>query len=179
LHQQDSVGLVTFDNQIRAHIRPSSNPSHIQQILEVMESAQPKAKTSCGPIFHELAERFKKRGVVLILSDFFDDVQSLMAGVKHFRHRRHDVVMGHVLDAAELEFPFSRPTLFKGLEQLPDVQTDARTLRHAYLEEFGRFLTSVSAACRTHGIEHRQMRTDMDVAATLSNFLATRMAKVS
>jgi hypothetical protein len=109
LHQQDAVGLVTFDQEIRANVAPSSNASHLRSLLQVMEDVQPVAKTATGPIFHELAERFRKRGVVMILSDLFDEVGSLMAGLKHFAHRRHDVILLHVLDPAELEFPFRKP----------------------------------------------------------------------
>ncbi len=96
LQQQDSVGLATFDNEIRSLVRPSSNPSHLKQLLHVMEHTQPQRKTRTGPIFHDLAERLKRRGLVLILSDLFDDVPSMLAGLKHFRHRRHDVVVLHV-----------------------------------------------------------------------------------
>ncbi len=110
-----------------------------------MEAAEVRAKTATGPIFHELAERFRKRGVVFILSDLFDDVASMMAGLKHFRHRRHDVILFHVLDAAEVEFPFRSPTLFKGLEQMPDVVADPRSLRKAYLQRTGRLPARTAA----------------------------------
>src|SRR5438105_39511 len=93
LAQQDSVGLVTFDRAIRALVRASSNPSHLQQLLHVMQETVPERKTATGPIFHDLAERLKKRGIVLILSDLFDNIESLMAGLKHFRHRRHEVII--------------------------------------------------------------------------------------
>ena len=178
VHQQDSVGLVTFDDQIRAHIRPSSNPSHLQQILRVMETTQAAGKTSTGPIFHELAERFTKRGVVVILSDLFDDVDSMMAGLKHFRHRRHDVILLHVLDPAESDFPFNRPTLFKGLEQYSEVLTDPKSLRKAYLDEFGQFLHRVRRGCRQTGMEYRQIRTDQPLDTVLPGYLAQRAAKI-
>src|SRR5271170_6574109 len=79
LQQQDSVGLVTFDREIRALVRASSNPSHLKQLLHVMEQTAAERKTQTGPIFHDLAERLKKRGVVAIFSDLFDDVRSLLA----------------------------------------------------------------------------------------------------
>jgi len=89
LKQQDSVGLATFDHQLRASVRPGSNPSHWEQLIRVMEEAVPARKTSVGPIFHELAERLRRRGIVVVLSDMFDDVEGMVAGLKHFRHRRH------------------------------------------------------------------------------------------
>ena len=178
LQQQDSVGMVTFDNEVRALVRPSSNPSHMKQLLHVMERTQPERKTQTGPIFHDLAERLKKRGVVLILSDLFDNVDSLLAGLKHFRHRRHDVILFHILDAAEIDFPFSHPTLFKGLEQLPEVMADPRSLRRAYLDEFQKFRQAVQTGCRSCQIDYQIMRTDQPLDIALSTYLASRMAKV-
>src|SRR5690606_34031581 len=99
-------------------------------------------------------------GVVILLSDLFDDVGSLATGLKHLRHRRHDVIAGHVLDAAELDFPFTQPTMFKGLEEMPEVLADARALRRAYLAEFGKFLHGVRECCRGQRIDYQQMRTD-------------------
>ena len=97
---------MTFDSEIRALVRASSNPSHLKQLLHVMEHSASERKTSTGPIFHDLAERFKKRGIVMVLSDLFDDVDAMMAGLKHLRHRRHEVILMHVLDPAEMDFPF-------------------------------------------------------------------------
>ena len=175
LQQQDSVGVVTFDNEIRAIVRPGSNPSHLKQLLRVMEEAVPERKTNTGPIFHDLAERFKKRGIVVILSDLFDDVDSIAAGLKHFRHRRHDVIVMHVLDPAELDFPFQQTTLFEGLEQLPEVVAEPRALRKAYLSQFGRYVRRLQKECRALGIDYVQMRTDRPLDVVLSSYLASRM----
>lgn len=177
LQQQDSVGLATFDKELRALVRASSHPSHLKQLLHVMEETVPERKTAAGPIFHDLAERLKKRGIVLVLSDLFDDVPSMMAGLKHFRHRRHEVVVFHVLDPAELDFPFRQVTLFKGLEQLPDVLTDARALRKAYLQEFNQFLHQVKQGCRQHRIDYVLLRTDQPLDVALSSYLASRMMR--
>jgi len=178
LQQQDSVGMVTFDNEIRALIRPSSNPSNLKQLLYVMENTVPQRKTQTGPIFHELAERLKRRGLVLILSDLFDDVPSMLAGLKHLRHRRHDVVVFHVLDPAELDFPFRQTTMFRGMEQMPDVLTDPRALRRAYLEEFNKFLRAVNKGCRAQYIDYVLLRTDQSLDLALSSYLASRMNRV-
>jgi len=178
LQQQDSVGLVTFDREIRALVRESGNPSHLKQLLHVMEQSRPERKTATGPIFHDLAERFKKRGIVVILSDLFDDVDSMLAGLKHFRHRRHDVILFHVLDPDELDFPFRQMTLFRGLEQLPHVVADPRGLRRAYLREFDRFVRGIKKGCRIHQIDYVQMRTDLSFDVALSSYLASRMTRV-
>lgn len=178
LHQQDNAGLVTFDREVRALVRPSSNPSHLKQLLHVMQESAAERKTESGPIFHDLAERFKKRSLVVIFSDLFDDVDSMMAGLKHFRHRRHDVILFHVLDPAELDFPFRRITLFRGLEQLPAVAVDPRALRKAYLREFDAYVRRLKKGCRMHRIDYVQMRTDRSLELALSSYLSSRMTRV-
>ena len=178
LKQQDAVGLSTFDNQIRAMIRPAGNPSHLEQILHVMEAVVPGKKTAAGPIFHELAQRLTKRGVVIVLSDLFDDVESLAAGLKHFRHRRHDVVLLHVLDPAELEFPFRGPTEFKGLEEFPEVQADPAVIRRAYLRELNAYRQSLEQACRREHIDYFLLRTDQPLDLALTQVLATRQRRL-
>jgi len=177
LQQQDSVGLVTFDHEVRALLRPSGNPSHWKQLLRLMEDSRPERKTSTGPIFHDLAERLKKRGIVAIFSDLFDDVPAMLAGLKHFRHRRHEVVLFHVLDPAELDFPFEQTTLFKGLESLPEVLSDPRALRKAYLEEFGAFVKQVQIGCREQRIDYVQLRTDQSLGLALASYLSLRMTR--
>ncbi len=178
LEQQDSVGMVTFDNEIRALVRASSNPSHLKQLLYVMENCEAQRKSQTGPIFHDLAERLKRRGLVLVLSDLFDNVDAMMAGLKHFRHRRHEVVVFQVLDPAELDFPFRQTTLFRGLEDLGDVLTDPKALRKAYLAEFNRFLQAVRKGCRAQNIDYVQLRTDQPLDVALSSFLAARMTRM-
>jgi uncharacterized protein (DUF58 family) len=177
LEQQDSVGLATFDTDLRALVRPSSNPSHMTQLLHVMSESVPEKKTALGAIFHDLAERLKKRGVVIVLSDLFDRVPEILTGLRHFRHRRHEVIVFHILDPAELDFPFQQTTLFKGLEALPEVVADPRTLRKAYLREFGRFLHEVRQGCREQQIDYVQLRTDQSLVVALSAYLASRLTR--
>jgi uncharacterized protein (DUF58 family) len=178
LRQQDAVGLATFDDQIRALVRPAGNPSHLEQLLAVMESARGGAKTAAGPIFHELAQRLTKRGVVIVVSDFFDELSSLAAGLKHFRHRRHDVVLLHVLDPAELDFPFRGPTEFKGLEGLSEVAADPQIIRRAYLRELAAFRESLESECRRQHIDYFLLRTDQPLDAALTQVLAARERSV-
>ena len=174
LHQQDSVGLVAFDGAIRTLIRASSNPSHLKEILRVIEDLSAEKKTSTGPIFHDLAERLKRRGIVIVLSDMFDDVDTMLTGLKHLRHRRHEVIVMHVLDPAEVDFPFDRLALFRGLEQWPEMLVEPRALRKAYLTEFGRYLHRIKAGCRAQAIDYVPMRTDQSLEVVLSSYLASR-----
>jgi len=172
LHRQDSVGLAMFDSEIRAVIRAGGNPSRLKDILRAIEDATAGRKTSIGPILHELAERLKRRGVVILLSDLFDDADAVIAGLKHLRHRRHEVAVFHVLDPAEIDFPFDRTTLFRCLEGFPNVVAEPQAVRKAYRDEFGRFLRRVQAGCREAGVDYVPMRTDASLEAALAGFLA-------
>src|SRR3954447_8877912 len=119
LHQSDSIGFATFDNQIRTFLRPSGQPSHLKEIVHRMNAGTGAEKSRMGPLLHDLAERLNRRSIIFIVSDMFDEVPELISGMKHLRHRRHEVVLWHTLDAAELDFPFQEATLFRGLEAYP------------------------------------------------------------
>jgi uncharacterized protein (DUF58 family) len=178
LHQRDSVGLVTFDHEIRRLIRPSSSPTQLKQLVDVMEQTTAAHKTRTGPILHDLAERLARRGIVVILSDLFDDVESTLAGLKHFRHRRHDVIIFHVLDPAEIEFPFQQVTMFKGLEALGEVVAEPRSLQAAYQKELRSFLKQVKTGCRAQQIDYVTVRTDEPLDVVLTAFLSARKKRV-
>lgn len=174
LRQQDAVGLATFDNQVRNFIRASSQPAHLKQLCHVMEQAPASGESSIGPILHDLAERLKRRGLVLIISDFFDDVDQILLGLKHFRHRRHEVVVLQIIDPAEQDFPFRDPTLFRGLEGGPETMTDPRALKSAYQREFESFLLAIRRGCREMHMDHLLLRTDAPLEIVLSQFLSSR-----
>lgn len=177
LHQQDSVGLVTFDDQIRKLLRPASQPSQLKEIVRQLNQGPQREKTRLAPIFHEMAERIPRRALIVILSDLFDDVSDLLAGLKHLRHKRHDVVVFHVMDGAELDFPFQEATLFRGLEQHPELLTDPRSLRDSYLEEIGGFVQDLKRGCRGQNMDYVQLRTDANLGLALSSYLAHRLLR--
>lgn len=178
VRQQDSVGLVTFDDRVRQLIRPASSATHLRQLVHVMEQTESVHKTQTGPIFHELAERFTRRGIVFIFSDLFDDVDAMLAGLKHFRHRRHDVVVVHLFDPAELDFPFQRATLFHGMEEMGDLLVEPAQLRKAYQNEVTKFAAKVRAGCLEQQADYLQIRTDQPLDLVLTNYLAKRRRRV-
>jgi len=177
LHQQDSVGLVTYDNQVRQFLRPASQPSHLKQIVNCLNRGAGRERTRLAPIFHDLAERITRRGIVIVLSDLFDEPDDILAGLKHLRHKRHEVIVMHVLDRAELEFPFQEATLFRGLEAFPELLTDPRSLRDGYLEQVQGFVAELQKGCLTQNINYVQLRTDASLGVVLSAYLAQRLAR--
>jgi uncharacterized protein (DUF58 family) len=178
LRQQDAVGLMTFDRQIREHVRPSSSAAHLQQIVHVLEHTQPRERTALGSLLGQLARSLPRRGIVVVLSDLFDDLAQLMDGLHRLRLQRHDVIVLHLLDRDELEFPFERPTLFKGLEQLPQVLADPAALRQAYRAEVEQFLRALRRGCHEHHIDFRSFCTDQPLDWVLSSLLSQRSKKV-
>ena len=177
LHQADSVGFVTFDNQVRRFLKPSSQPSHLKEIIHLMNQGGGHEKTSMAPLFHDLAERINRRAIIFLVSDMFDEVPDILMGLKHLRHKRHEVVLWHVLDTAELTFPFQDATLFRGLEQFPELLTDPRSLRKSYLEQIEGFITELKRGCRDQNIDYVQLRTDTLLSVALSSYLAHRLAR--
>ncbi len=178
LQQQDSVGLATFAEKVERFLRPSGQPSHLKEVFHLMDAAPAGSKTDLGAIFHDLAERFKKRGVIVVLSDCFDDPARLLAGLRHFRHRRHEVILFHILDPAELDFPFRSTTLFRGLEGLGEVLTDPAGLRRAYQAEIGAFCDELKTGCQKANIDYVRLRTDQSLDQALSSYLAARNLRV-
>jgi hypothetical protein len=168
---------VTFDDQVRKFLKPSSQPSHLKEVVHVMNEGAAREKTRMAPLLHDLAERIARRGLVFILSDMFDEVAEVLAGVRHFRHKRHEVVLWHMLDPAELTFPFQEATLFRGLEQYPELLTDPRSLRQGYLREVQSFVTELEHGCREQNIDYVQMQTDTPLSVALSSYLAHRLSR--
>ena len=175
--QTDSVGFGVFDSAIRQFIKPSGQASQIRDILRILSEGPSTEKSDIGAVMHEAAERFTRRGVVAVFSDLFDDPVTLIEGLKHLKYLRHEVVVFHVLDAAEIEFPFRQSTLFHGLEQLPDLLTDPMGVRESYLQEFNAFRTEVQTACRLHQMDYVELRTDRDIGLALAEYLTKRSGR--
>ena len=177
LQQRDSCGLVTFDDKVNSYLPPRNNPKHFRLILRELEIAKPGLKTDISTVFHDLAERIKKRGLVIIVSDFFSDIEKTLLGLAHLKHKKHEVIVFHVLDRAEATFPFTDMTLFKGLEQKGDILAEAWSLKQGYLENFRKFEEEIKKGCRSKKIDYVQMLTDEPLDLKLSKYLTTRIGR--
>ena len=172
--QQDSVGLALFDSTVHRFVPPKANPAHLRLILHELNQIVPKTKTSMDLIFHDVAERVHKRGLIVVVSDLFDAPETILMGLRHFRHNKHEVVVFHVLDEFETTFPFDDTTLFDGLEGYGEVLTEPRSLRDTYLEEVSKFVLAMKRGCRQHEIDYVQVNTAMPLDVALSAYLASR-----
>lgn len=160
VRQRDAAGLALFDQRTRAALPPSSKPSQFNDLVRTLEETPAGEDTALGPILHDLAAHISRRGLVLVLSDLFDDPDSILRGLRHFSHRRHDVRVAQLVDPAEIEFPFDEPTRFLGMEGQPDLSLDAAGLRRAYRDEFTSHRRAIEAGCRDMGASYRLVRTD-------------------
>lgn len=177
LKQRDAVGLTTFDEGIRQFIPPASTSSHMRLLLEQLDKKESRPKTAMGDTFHDLAERIKRRGLLLVFSDLFTDPDEILRGLQHFRHRKHEVILFHVLDRDELTFPFKESARFEGMEGEEPLMAEPNALRREYLHAFGAYLDRLRKGCRELGMDYVQLPTDQPVDAALSRYLAQRQSK--
>jgi uncharacterized protein (DUF58 family) len=176
LRQQDAVGLVTFDDQVRHTVPSRSQQNHIDAIVQGLHVSRPQAKTDLEKILRRVAETVGSRGMIILISDLLADRGPLFRGLEMLRHRRHDVLVFHILDDDEMEFPFAGTTRFEGMEELPQLLCDPRALREGYLEALEEYLVEVRRGCARQGIDYAQIRTGDYLDAALSRFLHHRMA---
>src|SRR5258706_4974833 len=116
LRQNDAVGLVLFDTHIRQYLPPRARPTQFRRVLDALEHPAIGGETDVGEVLHDVAERIKRRGLVVVISDLIDDEASVSNGLQHFRHNKHEVVVFQVMDDAELTFPYDQLTHFNDME---------------------------------------------------------------
>jgi uncharacterized protein (DUF58 family) len=179
VRQADSVGLALFDAQVRKFLRPSGQPSQLKELIRSLGDGPSTAPTKLGTVLHEVAGRARQRGLVMLFSDLFDDVPAIVSGLQHLRYDRHEVVVFHVLDPAEMDFPFEDATLFRGLEIPAELLTDPRGLRQSYLRELNAFQDELRRGCRGLNIDLVPLRTDQDLGVALARYLAHRSDKMT
>lgn len=173
--QRDAVGLAVFDAELRSYIEPTSAQSIVPTMARELESVEPVPRTDVAALLHEFAERIPRRGFVILFSDLLDHVAEFARGLDHLRFRGHNVVVFHVLDRHELEFPFDGTCKFRGLEDLDEVITRPRRIREAYLEELGKFLAEVRGSCERSQVDYVLADTSKPVGQVLSGYLMERL----
>jgi uncharacterized protein (DUF58 family) len=174
VRQQDAVGLVAFDRMIHTYLAPKSSPQHLRDILTTLESLRPSKETDVSGAFHELAERIKRRGLIMVFSDLLDDPERMITGLAHFRHKKHEVVVFHVLDDNEIDFPYDDLIDFEDLETGRRLQVHARLLREQVREKVGAFMHDIRGRCAEHAIDYVRLRTSSPIHLPLINYLSKR-----
>ncbi len=175
LRQRDAVGLLTFDAGIQTYLPPRSMGSYLHTLLHTLENTTPEgADTDLAKTFHELAERIVRRGLIIVLSDLLDEPDALLSGLKHFRHRKHEVVVFHILDPRERDLAFNRETRFVDLESGSQIATEPWHIAPAYKAHMDALVNRFRSECREHLIDYVLIDTEEPFDTALVNYLAKR-----
>ncbi|MFO0013319.1 MAG: DUF58 domain-containing protein [Planctomycetota bacterium] len=176
LRQQDSVGLTVFDQDVRTRLPWRSSRAHLKTIYRSLQQTQPEDKTDLTKVFREINDTYPKRSLMVIASDFLGSEKESLRGLGSLRKAGHDILVFHILDDDELDFPFNDPTRFEGLETIDHLTCNPRALREGYLESLERFLNRIRHACASLRIDYQLIRTSRNVDAALTAYLSARMA---
>ena len=174
LKQQDAVGLTLFDDQIRVNIPPRSKRSHLNILLSRMQNINAGPETTIAPILHQTAESIKKRGLIILISDLFDDPEDVLTGLQHFRYKGHEVIVFHVLDPQEFTLDFSQRVRFRDLESGEEIITDPWHIQSDYQKSMEYFCNYFKSRCRQKNIDYVRLSTDISLDMALSEYLMKR-----
>lgn len=176
--QADAVGLSLFDEKVIRQIPPSNTRASLGNVFGALEQAKTRQqKTKIGAVLHDLASQLRQRGMVMIWSDLFDKPEDIIKGLREIQSRGHDIVVFHVLDKDEVEFPFERMTLFQGMEQMPELLCDPKSLRDAYLAEVEGFAEQMRKGCLGQRIDYVRVVNSMPLDVVLTSYLSARTAR--
>ncbi len=174
IRQKDATGLVLFDHTIRSMLPARSVPSHLKQIFLELDKTETGTDTTISSVLHEVAERIQRRGLIIIISDLLDEPSEVLKGLQHFRYERHEVLVFHVLDPAEMNFGFSGDIVFKDLESNETLKTQPEFIRAAYQEKINSFLETYRKQCHNSGIDYYPVVTSSPYDVALTEFLLKR-----
>ena len=174
LKQQDAVGLTLFDDRIRVNIPARSKRSHLNIILSKMQNINAGPETTIAPVLHKTAEAIKKRGLIILISDLFDDPDKVLSGLQHFRYKGHEVIVFHVLDPQELTLDFTQRTRFRDMESGEEIVTDPWHIQSDYQKSMEQFCDYIKSNCRQKNIDYVQLSTDLPLDIALSEYLIKR-----
>jgi len=174
LGQQDAVGAMLFAEKPVSFIPARSVRSHLDVVLKALSSGTPQGRTKLGPSLHELAERIKRRGLVVLLSDLMDDPAQVLSGLQHFRHGRHEVIVFHILDPDEIDFPYHDTATFVDLESGERLTTEPWEIGARYRERLAAWQDRYRTACRERRIDYVPLDTRTPFDRALLAYLEKR-----
>ncbi len=177
IQQQDPVGLVTFDTDIRTFIPPKSKRKQLGTILGVLSSLKPTGTTDIAKCLHKLAGMIRSKGLVIVFSDLLNDPEPIVQSLHHFRHRGHEVILFHILDEAEVHFPFAGVFEFEDNESHEKLVLDAKGIREDYLDELKRFTSYIQRECFLANVDYVPVNTGVNFDKALTEYLLRRQRR--
>jgi uncharacterized protein (DUF58 family) len=176
MSQQDAVGLITFDSKVRDIIPCRTKITHLHLMLETMVKTEPGKDTSLAPVLESLAQRLKRRGLVILISDFFDDPAALLRSIGVLRKKGHEIIALQLWDRDEIDFPFGNWARFENLENDDDfLLLDPATIRQRYIEVQQNFAAQLKDGFRKHQVDYLSLPTDESHSSALRSYLSLRM----
>lgn len=175
LHQRDAVSVGVFDEAVKAYIPRTGNLASLHNIMHALAAFDPVGQTNIGQVLHDVAGQIRRKGLVIVISDFFDDEDKILEGIQHLRFGGNEVIVFHTLDPFETEFPFGGMVEFEGLERAPKIMTRPREVRKTYLAELNRFLARIRHGCERNNVHYVQVNTGQALHEVLSGYLAFRL----
>ena len=177
IYQQDPVGLVTFDTRIQTCLPPRSKRTQLGTILAVLANLKPAGQTDIAPCVHQLAAMIRSKSLVMIFSDLLTDPQPVLDSLHHLRHRGNDVILFHILDEAEVHFPFEGTIEFEDVEEDRKLTLDALGMRSDYLATLAEFQTFYREECAKANIDYVAMDTSVNFDRALMEYLLQRQKR--
>ena len=174
IKQQDSVGITVYDDKIRTHVPPRSGKRHLRVFLERLAENEPQNKTDTGKALHTLAEMISRRGLIVLMSDLFDDPQAVFNAVAHFRKKMHDVILFQILDPVELELSIDRMAEFIDMETGEKLELDPSSARLAYKQELQKFIDAARERCQVMNVDYRLVTTEQNFEDFIHQYLDER-----
>jgi uncharacterized protein (DUF58 family) len=174
VQQRDAVGLTVYDESVRSTIPPRATQSNLRQVLLELERVIPGNKTGIAASLHHVAEQIKRRGLVIILSDFFDDPVNVITALKHFRHKGNEVIVMQILDPLERSFAFGTDAIFKDIESGEELMTQPWHIQNAYKDSMRQFLDNYKRECRENAIDYLLLDTSTPFDKALMEYLTKR-----
>ena len=172
--QTDSVGVGIFNEGLQTFIEPKQSRAHIRRICHELELVKPSKKTDTGDIMHQFADRVGRRGLIIIVSDLLDKPERILDGLNHLRYARHEVLVFHLMDPYELDFPFDGQVKFEGLEGYDPILCQPRMLRNEYLAALNKHILAVKTACERNKVDYALINTAQPLEIALQTFLHSR-----
>ena len=175
LHQRDATALGLFDTTVRDYAPRSDNLATIHNLMTRLAAFEPKEQTGIAAVLHEMARQIRRKGIVILISDFFDDEAQVLEGIQHLRFGGNEVVVFQIMDPWELEFPFTGQIEFDGLEQIPKILTRPAEIRNSYLREVEGFRRRLRDGCERNNCHYTLVNTAHPLPEVLSAYLAFRL----
>jgi uncharacterized protein (DUF58 family) len=177
IHQQDPVGLVTFDTHVRTCMPPRSKRTQLGNILAVLANLKPAGKTDVSASLHQLAAMIRSKSIIILFSDLLADPEPILQSLHHLRHRGHEIILFHILDEAEVHFPFEGVVEFQDVEESGRLTVDARGMKPDYLQSLHDFREQYRQECARAGMDYVAMDTSVSFDRALMEYLVQRQRR--